>query len=92
MATQFTIITGDTSETFTVKPKHILRSEREGKDESPVESTYRLAYYAAGAAVPFDEWIELVDDIVPILPDDDVAADEVPPTTGGSRRSRSAQA
>lgn len=91
MATQFTIITGDTSETFTVKPKHILKSEREGKDESPVESTYRLAYYAAGATVPFDEWIELVDDIVPILPAD-FEADEVPPTTGGSRRSRSAQA
>jgi hypothetical protein len=92
MATKFTIVTGETSETFTVKPGHILRSEREGKDDSPIESTYRLAWYASGSTLGFDEWINGVDDIIPILPDDVVKDDgeaEVPPTTAGSRPSRS---
>jgi hypothetical protein len=90
MSTKFTIITGDTEETFTVKPGHILRSERDGDDVSPVESTYRLAWYACGSTLPFDEWIDSVDDIVPILPDDlKDDEDDVPPTTAGSRPSRS---
>lgn len=92
MTTKFTIITGDTEDTFTVKPKHILKSEQEDADLSPVEATYRLAWRASGSAEPFEDWIDGVDDIIPILPDDDEdKKDEetVPPTTAGSRRSRS---
>jgi hypothetical protein len=91
--TKFTIVTGDTSETFSVRPRDILRSEREAKDESPVESTYRLAWYSSKSELPFEEWIDSVDDIIPILPEDqeDGTEDDVPPTTAGSRPSRSAR-
>lgn len=89
MSTKFTVTIGEETETYTVKPKHILKSERDGKEDSPVEGTYRLAWYASGVALPFEEWIELVDDIVPILPKDPEDSEEdVPPTTAGSRRSR----
>lgn len=92
MATKFTIITGDDEVTVAVKPKHILQSERDDSDLSPVEGTYRLAWMASGSALPFDEWIDGVDDIIPILPDDEDDkddAEEIPPTTAASRRSRS---
>ena len=92
MATKFTIISGEKSETFTVKPRDILRSERDGRnDEAPIESTYRLAWYASGSDLEFDEWIGGVDDIIPIIPDDEAVEEEIPPTTAASRRSRSTQ-
>ena len=88
MATQFKITKSGKEEIVTVKPKHVLRSEREGGiAEASVESTFRLAYFASGSTQDFDEWIEDVDDITPIL-DEDTEAD-IPPTTKGSRRSRS---
>ena len=89
-STKFKVTIGEDTVEYTVKPKHILKSERLGSSEAPVESTYHLAWYASGTALPFEEWIELVDEIEPILPADaDVDGDaEVPPTTAGSRRSR----
>ena len=90
MATKFTIIRGDDEVTVTVKPKHILASERQDSDLSPVEATYKLAWRASGSPDPFDDWLDKVDDIVPILPDDaQDDEEEIPPTTAGSRRSRS---
>jgi hypothetical protein len=94
-STKFTIVIGDSTETFTVRPRDILKSERESKNlqDSPIESTYRLAWYAAGAPATFDEWIDTVDELTPILPEDEEGEEEaVPPTTAGSRRSRSTQA
>jgi hypothetical protein len=86
--TKFTIVRGEDSETVTMKPKHILRIEREYGESDPVETTYLMAWMASGSDKAFDEWIEDIDEIVPILPEDleDV---EVPPTTAASRRSRS---
>lgn len=90
MATQFKITIGDNSETFTVKPKHVLHAERKFKDMEPVEGTYRLAWLASGTSEDFDDWMDSVDDIEPIL--DDAYEEEQPepgPTTKGSRASRS---
>jgi hypothetical protein len=96
MATKFKITVRDTVTTVAVKPKHILQSEREQKqnDLDPVEATYRLAWMASGSDLGFEEWLDTVDDIDPILPPDaeDGEADEVPPTTAGSRRSRPSRA
>lgn len=90
MATKFKVTVGGVTTEYTVKPKHILKSERLGKSEAPVESTYHLAWYASGSELPFEEWMEGVDDIEPILPEDQKqeGEDDVPPTTAGSRRSR----
>jgi hypothetical protein len=92
MATKFKVTIGEETVTYTVKPKHILKSERLGKDDSPVEGTYHLAWYASGTDLPFEEWIDSVDDIEPILPDSEKEDEEdIPPTTAGSRRSRPTQ-
>jgi hypothetical protein len=89
MATQFKVTIGEDTTTYTVKPKHILKSERLGKADKPVESTYHLAWYASGSELSFEDWMDIVDEIEPILPDDEDADDEaVPPTTAGSRRSQ----
>jgi hypothetical protein len=89
-STQFKVTIGEETATYTVKPKHILKSERLGKADKPVESTYHLAWYASGTELGFEEWMDIVDEIEPILPDDaeDEGDEAVPPTTGGSRRSR----
>jgi hypothetical protein len=87
MATKFKITIGDSTEIYTVKPKHVLRAERDFDEASPVESTYQLAWLASGTEVPFEEWIDVVDDIDPIL--DGEVVDEPGPTTKGSRQSRS---
>lgn len=91
MATQFKI-TNDDGETaiFKVKPKHVLKAERLGKSEATAESTYWLAWVASNSELTFDEWIDTVDEIEPIFEDEEVV--EVPPTTSGSRSSRSARA
>lgn len=99
MATKFKIITGEDEVTVSVRPGHILRIEREEQEQelSPVESTYRMAWMASGTTTPFEEWIESVDDIIPILPKrddadkDDEEGEAIPPTTVGSRRSRRTQ-
>lgn len=89
MATKFKVTVGDTTTEYTVKPKHILRAEREGGVEATAESSFMLAWYAAGApGASMDEWLDTVDDIVPVVDAVD-AKDEVPPTTAASRRSRS---
>lgn len=92
MATQFKITMEDGGElTVKVKPKHILRAERSGANEATAESTYRLAWFASGTELDFDDWMDSVDDIEPLF-DEEPDADAVPPTTKGSRGSRSAQA
>lgn len=91
-STKFEVVVDGVTTVYTVKPKHVLKSERLGKNDKPVESTYHLAWYASGSELPFDEWIDSVDEINPILPDEDEDDEEaVPPTTAGSRRSRSTQ-
>jgi hypothetical protein len=91
VATQFKITTDDGgTATYKVKPKHVLKAERQGKSEATAESTYWLAWSASGSELPFDEWIDSVDEIEPIFEDDEDEA--VPPTTSGSRGSRSARA
>lgn len=90
MATRFKIEMEDGSELILkVKPKHILRAERSGSSEASAESTYRLAWFASDSDLEFDEWMETVDDIVPLI-DEEIDGD-VPPTTKGSRGSRSTQ-
>lgn len=90
MATRFKIEMEDGTEmTVKVKPKHILKMERSGDNEITAEATYRLAWLASGAEMSFDDWMETVDDIEPLI--DEEVADAVPPTTKGSRGSRSAQ-
>lgn len=91
MATQFKITTDDgLTAIYKVKPKHVLKAERQGKSEATAEATYWLAWSASGSEEPFDEWIDTVDEIEPIFDDSD--EEEVPPTTSGSRGSRSARA
>lgn len=91
MATRFKIETEDGGELIVkVKPKHILKAERTGANEATAESTYRLAWLACDTDLEFDEWMDTVDDITPLF--DDEVGEEVPPTTRGSRGSRSTQA
>lgn len=87
--TRFKITTPDGEVLVKVKPKHILKTERLGSVEASAESTYRLAWLASETDQEFDEWIESVDDIEPLFDDDEEG--DVPPTTKGSRGSRSAQ-
>lgn len=89
--TKFRIVKGDEETVVALKPKHMLKIEREYKDLEPIESTYHMAWMASGEDVDFDTWIDGVDDIIPILPEglEDEAEEEVPPTTAASRRSRS---
>jgi hypothetical protein len=87
--TKFTIVRGEESTTVAIKPRHILRIEREFNDASPVETTYLMAWMASGTTTPFEEWMDDIDEIIPILPEDVEDDEEVPPTTKGSRTSRS---
>lgn len=87
--TKFTIVRGDESTTVSIKPRHILRIEREFNEASPVETTYLMAWMASGTTQAFEEWMDDIDEIVPILPPDLEEEEEVPPTTKGSRTSRS---
>lgn len=88
MATRFKIDTPEGELIVKVKPKHILKTERLGSVEASAESTYRLAWLASETDLEFDEWIDTVDDIEPIF---DEEKEEAPPTTSGSRGSRSAR-
>jgi hypothetical protein len=90
MATRFKIDLGDEEVVVKVKPKHILMAERSGNNEATAESTYRLAWMASESDLDFDAWMDTVEDIEPLFDDDDAEA-PVPPTTKGSRGSRSAQ-
>ncbi len=92
MATQFKITVGDDVSTVTVKPKHILKSERSGMTEASAEATYRLAWMASESGLSFDDWIETVDDLEALFDEEPKGDDAVPPTTKGSRGSRSARA
>jgi hypothetical protein len=88
--TKFTIVRGDETETVVVKPRHVLRIEREFNEQEPVEITYRMAWMASGTDMEFDAWMDTVDEITAILPEDlEDKDEEVPPTTKGSRTSRS---
>jgi hypothetical protein len=67
-----------TTETYKVKPRHILNAERSGGGmASTVEATYKLAFAASGRDGDFDAWMESVDDIQP-----EVDGEAVLPTTG----------
>ena len=77
MATKFKVIKGDEETVYSVKPKHILKVEREGGGlEATIESSYKLAWLAADSGKSFDEWLDDVDDIEPL--DEDGA--ELPTT------------
>jgi hypothetical protein len=54
------------TETYKVKPKHILAVERDGGGmESTVESTYKLAHLASDTSEDFEFWMNRVEDIEP---------------------------
>ena len=68
MATKFTVVydNGNT-EIYTVKPKHILRIERDnGGLDASLEASYSLAWLAAASDLSFDEWLDTVEDIAPV--------------------------
>lgn len=90
MATRFKIVIDDEETIVKVKPKHILASELSGATEATAESTYRLAWSASETDKSFEEWIDVVDEIDPIFEESE--GDAVPPTTKGSRGSRSGPA
>ena len=67
MATKFKVVKGDEETVYSVKPKHILKVEREGGSlEATIESSYKLAWLAADSGKSFDEWLDDVDDIEPL--------------------------
>lgn len=80
MATKFVVTyDGGDAHTYTVKPKHILKVEREGGSlEANIESSYRLAWLSSGSADAFEEWLETVEDIAP--EGVEVAEDDANPT------------
>ena len=81
MATRFIVTENGEDTVYTVKPKHILKIEREsGGLEANIESSYKLAYLATGSELSFDDWLDGVDDIEPMDEDE-----EPRPTKGGSR-------
>jgi hypothetical protein len=52
---------------YRVRPKDILRIEREsGGLSASIESSYKLAFYASGSEKKFDDWIEEIEDIMPV--------------------------
>ncbi len=81
MATRFMVLQNGEETVYTVKPKHILKIEREsGGLEANIESSYKLAFLATGSELSFEEWLDGVDDIEPMDEDE-----EPRPTKGGSR-------
>ena len=81
MATRFKVMADGEETVYTVKPKHILKIEREsGGLEANIESSYKLAYLATGSELSFDDWLDGVDDLEPMDEDE-----EPRPTKGGSR-------
>ncbi len=81
MATRFMVLQNGEETVYTVKPKHILKVEREtGGLEANIESSYKLAFLATGSELSFEEWLDGVDDIEPMDEDE-----EPRPTKGGSR-------
>ena len=77
MATKFKVVSDGTETVYSVKPKHILKVEREGGGlEATIESSYKLAWLAADSGKSFDEWLEDVDDIEPL----DEDGNELPTT------------
>lgn len=73
MATKFTVAYEDgTTETYTVKPRHILAIEKSNKGkgmDSTIESAYRMAYLASGSEDTFEAWIDTTADIEPVEDD-----------------------
>lgn len=71
MSTKFDVIyTDGTEDTYTVRPVHILKVERsKGGLTASIESSYMLAFLASGSTAKFDDWIETVEDIVPVEQD-----------------------
>ncbi len=78
MATKFDVVYGDGNVVqYRVRPKDILRIEREsGGLSASIESSYKLAFYASGSEKKFDDWIEEIEDIMPV--EEAVEADEAP--------------
>jgi hypothetical protein len=76
--TKFTVVFEDgTSEIFKVRPKDILRIEREsGGLSASVESSYKLAWMASGTKDGFEEWLDTVEDIEPV--DEDTTPESNP--------------
>ena len=68
MATKFDVVYGDGNVVqYRVRPKDILRIEREsGGLSASIESSYKLAFYASGSEKKFDDWIEEIEDIMPV--------------------------
>lgn len=80
MATQFSVKYDDIDDVvvYTVKPKHILKVEREsGGLQASIEASYMLAWMASGSDVTFDEWLDTVEDITPLGVDEDVEANPI---------------
>jgi hypothetical protein len=65
------------TDTYKVKPKHILSVERNGGVDTTVEATYKLAHLASGSAEDFETWLNSVDDLQP-----EVEGEQPLPTIG----------
>lgn len=65
--TRFTITYDDgTSESFKVKPRHLIAYEDEVGDvdkATKAKDAFKLAWIASGSGLSFEEWIDTVDDI-----------------------------
>lgn len=71
MATKFKVYYEGNPEAIvvTVKPKHILKIEKEsGALAATAESTYKLAWYASGNPDTFETWLDGIEDIEPDEP------------------------
>jgi len=68
MSTKFDVTYADGNVVqYRVRPKDILRIEREsGGLSASIESSYKLAFYASGSEKKFDDWIEEIEDIMPV--------------------------
>ncbi len=68
MATKFSVVYDNgTTEIYMVKPKHILKIERDkGGLDASLEASYSLAWLAAATGLGFDEWLDTVEDIAPV--------------------------
>jgi hypothetical protein len=90
------VLTDGTQQTIRMTPKLFVMCERKwGKaDNMPdMESMLYAAWIATAPATSFDEWMELVDEIIP--PESEEESDDIPPpeaeSAGSSPTSRSRQ-
>lgn len=71
--------TDGTTEHVKVRPKHLVGMEDAGiKIGESVRSSYSIAHHASERPEPFEEWLELVEEIETITPETVNGSREVP--------------